>query len=115
MTDLLKDPAHWRERAVGAVSQIAKPACGSLSMNHASSPAALWLSNFKSRNVRYRADRIRSIFAAHDVSRGLTTDDLFGFLTTEPNDVVGPVHLQYAREIETCHGAGRRSVEAAAA
>jgi putative SOS response-associated peptidase YedK len=26
------------------------------------------------------------------VKEGETTNDLFGFLTTEPNDVVGPIH-----------------------
>jgi putative SOS response-associated peptidase YedK len=26
------------------------------------------------------------------MSEGMTTNDLFGFLTTEPNDVVGPIH-----------------------
>jgi putative SOS response-associated peptidase YedK len=26
------------------------------------------------------------------VKEGLTTNDLFAFLTTEPNDVVGPIH-----------------------
>jgi putative SOS response-associated peptidase YedK len=42
------------------------------------------------------------------VREGLTTNDLFGFLTTEPNDVVGPVHpkampviLTKPEEIET--------------
>jgi putative SOS response-associated peptidase YedK len=42
------------------------------------------------------------------VREGLTTNDLFGFLTTEPNDVVGPVHpkavpvvLTTPEEIET--------------
>ena len=42
------------------------------------------------------------------VREGLTTNDLFGFLTTAPNDVVGPVHprampviLMTPEEIET--------------
>jgi putative SOS response-associated peptidase YedK len=42
------------------------------------------------------------------VREGVTTNDLFGFLTTEPNDVVGPVHpkampviLNTPEEIET--------------
>jgi putative SOS response-associated peptidase YedK len=42
------------------------------------------------------------------VKEGETTSDLFGFLTTEPNDVVGPIHpkampvmLTEAVEIET--------------
>jgi putative SOS response-associated peptidase YedK len=42
------------------------------------------------------------------VREGVTTNDLFGFLTTEPNDVVGPVHpkampviLTKPEEIET--------------
>jgi putative SOS response-associated peptidase YedK len=42
------------------------------------------------------------------VREGLTTNDLFGFLTTEPNDVMGPVHskavpviLTPPEEIET--------------
>lgn len=42
------------------------------------------------------------------VKEGETTNDLFGFLTTEPNDVVGPIHpkampviLTTPTEIET--------------
>src|ERR1700757_2156792 len=42
------------------------------------------------------------------VEEGETTNDLFGFLTTEPNDVVGPIHpkampviLTTSEEIET--------------
>jgi putative SOS response-associated peptidase YedK len=42
------------------------------------------------------------------VKEGMTTNDLFGFLTTEPNDVVGPIHpkampviLTTPAEIET--------------
>jgi putative SOS response-associated peptidase YedK len=42
------------------------------------------------------------------VKEGETTNDLFGFLTTEPNDVVGPIHpkampviLTKPTEIET--------------
>jgi putative SOS response-associated peptidase YedK len=42
------------------------------------------------------------------VKEGETTNDLYGFLTTEPNDVVGPIHakampviLTKPEEIET--------------
>jgi putative SOS response-associated peptidase YedK len=42
------------------------------------------------------------------IKEGVTTNDLFGFLTTEPNDVVGPIHpkampviLTKPEEIET--------------
>ncbi len=42
------------------------------------------------------------------VKDGLTSDDLFGFLTTEPNGVVGPIHpkampviLRESADIET--------------
>jgi putative SOS response-associated peptidase YedK len=48
------------------------------------------------------------------LKEGMTTNDLFGFLTTEPNNVVGAIHskampviLTKAEEIETWMAAPR--------
>jgi putative SOS response-associated peptidase YedK len=30
--------------------------------------------------------------SVRNVKDGLTTDDLYGFLTTDPNDIVKPIH-----------------------
>jgi putative SOS response-associated peptidase YedK len=50
---------------------------------------------------------------------GETTNDLFGFLTTEPNAEVSAIHLKAMPVIltnpdERADGTGRRGVEAAA-
>jgi len=62
-----------------------------------------------------------SIWTSVRVKEGETTNDLYAFLTTEPNAEVGAIHpeampviLPTPAEVED-DGAGRRSFEAAAA
>lgn len=68
----------------------------------------VWFAFDESRPLAVFAGLWTTWTSVRKVREGLTTNDLFGFLTTEPNDVVGPVHpkampviLTTPQEIET--------------
>jgi putative SOS response-associated peptidase YedK len=68
----------------------------------------VWFAFDESRPLAVFAGIWTTWTSVRKVREGLTTNDLFGFLTTEPNDVVGPVHpkampviLTTPEEIET--------------
>ena len=52
----------------------------------------VWFAFDESRPLAVFAGIWTNWTSVRKVREGLTTNDLFGFLTTEPNDVVGPVH-----------------------
>jgi putative SOS response-associated peptidase YedK len=68
----------------------------------------VWFAFDESRPVAVFAGLWTNWTSVRKVWEGITTNDLFGFLTTEPNDVVGTVHpkampvvLTTPEEIET--------------
>jgi putative SOS response-associated peptidase YedK len=68
----------------------------------------VWFAFDESRALAFFAGIWTNWTSVRKVREGLTTNDLFGFLTTEPNDVVRPVHskampvvLTTPEEIET--------------
>jgi putative SOS response-associated peptidase YedK len=84
----------------------------------------VWFALDESRPLAAFAGLWTTWTSVRKVREGETTNDLFGFLTTEPNDVVGPVQpkampviLTTPEQIETWDlddGAGGASAEAAA-
>ena len=68
----------------------------------------IWFALDDSRPLACFAGLWTSWTSVRKVREGVTTNDLFGFLTTEPNDVVGPIHpkampviLTTAEEVDT--------------
>src|ERR1700730_7379762 len=68
----------------------------------------VWFAMNESRPLAVFAGLWTNWTSVRKVREGITTNDLFGFLTTEPNDVVGPIHpkampviLTTPAEIET--------------
>lgn len=56
------------------------------------SPEAVWFAIDESRPLSFFAGIWTRWTSVRKLAEGETTNDLFGFLTTEPNDVVGAVH-----------------------
>ena len=74
----------------------------------------VWFAFDQSRPLAFFAGIWTNWMSVRKVKEGMTTNDLFGFLTTEPNDVVGAIHskampviLTKAEEIETWMAAPR--------
>ncbi len=68
----------------------------------------IWFAFDQSRPLTFFAGIWTNWTCVRKVKEGMTTNDLFGFLTTEPNDVVGAIHskampaiLTEAEDIET--------------
>jgi putative SOS response-associated peptidase YedK len=97
---------HWK-RWLGVENRCVVPFT---SFSEFSKPHGgdVWFAFDESRPLAVFAGIWTNWTSVRKVREGLTTNDLFGFLTTEPNDVVGPVHpkampviLNTPDEIET--------------
>jgi putative SOS response-associated peptidase YedK len=97
---------HWK-RWLGVENRCVVPFT---SFSEFSKPHGgdVWFAFDESRPLAVFAGIWTNWTSVRKVREGLTTNDLFGFLTTEPNDVVGPVHpkampviLTTPEEIET--------------
>jgi putative SOS response-associated peptidase YedK len=97
---------HWK-RWLGVENRCVVPFT---SFSEFSKPHGgdVWFAFDESRPLAVLAGIWTNWTSVRKVREGLTTNDLFGFLTTEPNDVVGPVHpkampviLNTPDEIET--------------
>jgi putative SOS response-associated peptidase YedK len=97
---------HWK-RWLGIENRCVVP-FASFSEFHKERGGDVWFAFDESRPLAVFAGIWTTWTSVRKVREGLTTNDLFGFLTTEPNDVVGPVHpkampviLTTPEEIET--------------
>jgi putative SOS response-associated peptidase YedK len=97
---------HWK-RWLGVENRCVVPFT---SFSEFSKPHGgdVWFAFDESRPLAVFAGIWTNWTSVRKVREGVTTNDLFGFLTTEPNDVVGPVHpkampviLTTPEEIET--------------
>jgi putative SOS response-associated peptidase YedK len=97
---------HWK-RWLGIENRCVVP-FASFSEFNKERGGDVWFAFDESRPLAVFAGIWTTWTSVRKVREGLTTNDLFGFLTTEPNDVVGPVHpkampviLTTPEEIET--------------
>jgi putative SOS response-associated peptidase YedK len=97
---------HWR-RWLGIESRCVVPFTSFSEFNKAAGGDVLFALN-ESRPLAVFAGIWTRWTSVRKVKEGETTNDLFGFLTTEPNDVVAPIHakampviLTEPEEIET--------------
>jgi putative SOS response-associated peptidase YedK len=97
---------HWK-RWLGVENRCVVPFTSFSEFNKAHG-GNVWFAFDESRPLAVFAGIWTNWTSVRKVREGLTTNDLFGFLTTEPNDVVAPVHreampviLTTAEEIET--------------
>lgn len=89
--------SHWRQwfgvehRCIVPVTSFAEPDPAS-KVDGGSTPNA-WFALDESKPLMFFAGiHVRGWKSVRKVKDGLTTDDLYGFLTTEPNNVVEPIH-----------------------
>jgi putative SOS response-associated peptidase YedK len=111
---------HW-QRWLGVEHRCVVPFTSFSEFNNAAG-ADIWFALDEERPLACFAGIWTNWTSVRKVKEGETTNDLFGFLTTEPNDVVGPIHskampviLTKPEEIETWMTAGGGSAQAAAA
>jgi putative SOS response-associated peptidase YedK len=97
---------HWK-RWLGAENRCVVPFTSFSEFNKMEG-GDIWFALDESRPLAVFAGIWTNWTSVRKVKEGETTNDLFGFLTTEPNDVVGsthpkamPVILTKAEEIET--------------
>jgi putative SOS response-associated peptidase YedK len=81
---------HWK-RWLGVENRCVVPFT-SFSEFNKERGGDVWFAFDESRPLAVFAGIWTNWTSVRKVRDGLTTNDLFGFLTTEPNDVVGPVH-----------------------
>ena len=97
---------HW-QRWLGVQNRCVVPFTSFSEFNRAEG-GDVWFAFDDSRPLAFFAGIWTTWTSVRKVKEGETTNDLFAFLTTEPNDVVGPVHpkampviLKDQEEIET--------------
>jgi putative SOS response-associated peptidase YedK len=97
---------HWR-RWLGVENRCVVPFT-SFSEHNKAAGGDIWFALDKSRPLAVFAGIWTNWTSVRKAKEGQTTNDLYGFLTTEPNDVVGPIHpkampviLTKPEEIET--------------
>ena len=97
---------HW-QRWLGIESRCVVPFTSFSEFNKAGG-GDIWFALDESRPLAVFAAIWTRWTSVRKVKEGVTTNDLFGFLTTEPNDVVAPIHakampviLTQPEEIET--------------
>jgi putative SOS response-associated peptidase YedK len=97
---------HWK-RWLGVENRCVVPFT-SFSEFNKDRGGDVWFAFDESRPLAVFAGLWTTWTSVRKVREGETSNDLFGFLTTEPNDVVGPVHpkampiiLTTPEEIET--------------
>jgi putative SOS response-associated peptidase YedK len=97
---------HW-QRWLGKESRCVVPFTSFSEFNKAHG-GDVWFALDDTRPLAFFAGIWTTWTSVRKVKEGETTNDLFGFLTTEPNDVVGPLHpkampviLRDTEEIET--------------
>jgi putative SOS response-associated peptidase YedK len=97
---------HW-QRWLGIESRCVVPFTSFSEFNKAGG-GDIWFALNESRPLAVFAGIWTRWTSVRKVKEGETTNDLFGFLTTEPNDVVAPIHakampviLTQPEEIET--------------
>jgi putative SOS response-associated peptidase YedK len=97
---------HWT-RWLGVENRCVVPFTSFSEFNKAEG-GDIWFALDGSRTLAVFAGIWTNWTSVRKVKEGETTNDLFGFLTTEPNDVVGPIHpkampviLTKPEEIET--------------
>jgi putative SOS response-associated peptidase YedK len=100
------DSKHWK-RWLGVESRCVVPFT-SFSEFDRGAGEDVWFAFDETRPLAFFAGIWTNWTSVRNVKEGETTNDLFGFLTTDPNDVVGAVHpkampviLNSAEEIET--------------
>ncbi|MGO6966604.1 SOS response-associated peptidase family protein [Rhizobium leguminosarum] len=88
---------HWKKwfgvqsRCIVPVTSFAEPDPAS-KQDGGSTPNA-WFARDESKPLMFFAGvHVPQWQSVRKVKDGLTTDDLYGFLTTDPNDIVKPVH-----------------------
>src|ERR1700736_3467847 len=81
---------HWK-RWLGVENRCVVPFT-SFSEFNKERGGDVWFALDESRPLAVFAGLWTNWTSVRKVREGETTNDLFGFLTTEPNDVVGPVH-----------------------
>lgn len=81
---------HWK-RWLGVENRCVVPFTSFSEFNKAEG-GDIWFAFDESRPLAVFAGVWTSWTSVRKVKEGETTNDLFGFLTTEPNDVVGPIH-----------------------
>ena len=97
---------HW-QRWLGVENRCVVPFTSFSEFNKAAG-GDIWFALDESRPLACFAGIWTNWTSVRKVKEGETTNDLFGFLTTEPNDVVAPIHakampviLTMPEEIET--------------
>ncbi|WP_184395315.1 SOS response-associated peptidase family protein [Rhizobium sp. BK650] len=88
---------HWRQwfgvenRCIVPVTSFAEPDPAS-KLDGGSTPNA-WFARDESKPLMFFAGvHVPQWTSVRKVKDGLTTDDLYAFLTTDPNDIVRPIH-----------------------
>src|SRR3974377_586416 len=83
---------HWK-RWLGVENRCVVPFTSFSEFNKAEG-GDIWFALDDSRPLAVFAGVWTNWTSVRKVKEGETTNDLFGFLTTEPNDVVGPIHAK---------------------
>lgn len=83
---------HWK-RWLGVENRCVVPFTSFSQFNKAEG-GDVWFALDESRSLAVFAGIWTHWTSVRKVKEGETTKDLFGFLTTEPNDVVAPVHAK---------------------
>jgi len=88
---------HWRtwfgieHRCIVPVTTFAEP--DPLSREPGGQTPNAWFGRNESTDVMFFAGvHVPGWNSVRKVKDGMTTDDLYGFLTTDPNEIVGPIH-----------------------
>ncbi|QRM44620.1 SOS response-associated peptidase [Rhizobium sp. BG4] len=87
---------HWRRwfgiehRCIVPVTTFAEP--DPSSKEHGGTPNAWFGRNESSELMFFAGVHVPGWKSVRKVKDGMTTDDLYGFLTTDPNEVVAPIH-----------------------
>lgn len=88
---------HWKQwfgvehRCLVPVTSFAEPDPGSQKEGERVPNA--WFSRDENKSIMFFAGiHVPGWTSVRKIKDGLTTDDLYGFLTTDPNDVVAPIH-----------------------
>jgi putative SOS response-associated peptidase YedK len=83
---------HW-QRWLGVEHRCVVPFTSFSEFNKVAG-GDIWFALDKSRPLAVFAGIWTNWMSVRKAKEGRTTNDLYGFLTTEPNDVVGPIHAK---------------------
>ena len=83
---------HWK-RLLGVENRCVVPFTSFSEFNKAEG-GDIWFALDDSRPLAVFAGMWTNWTSVRKVKEGETTNDLFGFLTTDPNDVVAPIHAK---------------------